>query len=81
MLRRCGVILAGLIGLVMMIVGIAGVAFGLLAFVDPQATQRADDENPFGVPPSRWVIAMQAVSFAGTGILGAWFVYRATTKV
>ena len=38
---------------ILVVLGLLGVTFGVLAIVDPVGSKAADDADPFGTPPTR----------------------------
>lgn len=47
-LRFC----SGVAGSLLILLGLLGVAFSILALIDPVGAQAADDANPLGAPPT-----------------------------
>jgi len=61
-----------IIGVVLVVAGIAGVLVGILAMVDPIGTKMADDGDPFGVPPSFLGSLLTTVVCAAVAAGGFW---------
>ena len=68
-------IIAGVAGLLLLLVGLLGSAVSLLAIIDPVGTKAADDNDPFGVPPSVLGSLLMLLIFlcvCAVGIFLAW---------
>jgi hypothetical protein len=57
-------------------VGLGIVAFTLLALLDPQGAQMANDSNPFGQPPSNAKLLKHLAVGLALVPIGAWLVAR-----
>ena len=68
------------VGILSCTLGLGIVIFALLAIVDPQDAQLANDADPLGTPPS--TVGLLLEMFVGAGFLGlgAWFVARRPRK-
>ncbi len=58
------------IGFTLLLVGAIGVMVCLVAVVDPVGTKMADDNDPFGNPPSRISSFAWAIGFGVVGACG-----------
>jgi len=54
----------------MVFISLLGVLVSLIAIADPVGTKMADDNDPFGPPPSRMGSARIVVVFLAIGALG-----------
>ena len=79
MLKSLLRVISGLVGLALIGLSLLGSGVSVIAIVDPVGTKMADDNDPFGVPPSlSQSFVMLAVCIA-IGVLGAlliWLVCR-----
>ena len=57
-------------GLWLLLAGVLGVIVCLVAIVDPVGTKMADDNDPFGNPPSRISSLAWATGFGAVGACG-----------
>lgn len=64
------------IGCLLAALGWGIVIFGLLAIIDPQGAQLANDADPFGTPPSMPSLLIQVGTGAVLLALGLWLVLR-----
>lgn len=65
-------------GLSLLLVGTIGVMVCLVAIVDPVGIKMADDNDPFGNPPSRISSLAWAIGFGVVGACGVPFLARKT---
>lgn len=63
---------------VMVAIGFVVALVGVIAVVDPAGTKAADDSDPFGTPPSRWVSA--AFTVAGLALVGGGVLFAAKSR-
>ena len=72
-------VISGFVGLALIGLSLLGSGVAVIAILDPVGTKMADDNDPFGIPPSlSQSFGMLAVSIA-IGVLGAlliWLMYR-----
>lgn len=63
-------------GILVCFVGLAGMAVGVIAILDPVGTKMADDSDPFGPPPSilgSIVITIVFALIVAGGFVMIWF--------
>ena len=59
-----------MLSLVLLLIGLLGSAVSLFAIFDPVGTQMADDNNPFGTPPSLLSSVLMLLVYLTLGIAG-----------
>src|SRR5919106_5126034 len=67
--------IAGVSGLILLLIGVLGTAGSLFEIFDPAGSKMADDADPFGPPPSllsSLVILSISICFCGAGAFLAW---------
>ena len=62
------------LGVALLAIGLVGALIGLLAVENPAGLKAADDNDPFGEPPSRLSITAVTAAFAVLGAAGVWLV-------
>jgi len=67
---------AAVFDLLLLLVGPLGSAVSMLAFIDPVWERVADDNDPFGVPPSRLSSLLIHLMFLCVGALGILLAWR-----
>jgi hypothetical protein len=68
-------IVAGLSSVILLLVGLLGSAVSVLAIIDPVGTKAADDNDPFGTPPSLLGSLLMLLIFlcvSAVGVFLAW---------
>ena len=73
-------IVAGAVGLFLLLGGLVGTAVSLLAVLDPVRTKMSDDADPFGTPPSLLISLSILLVYLGVSGLGAFLVWRSVRK-
>lgn len=58
-----------------LLIGLWGVPVSLLAIADPVGTKMADDNDPFGPPPSRAGSAVTLLVCLGLGLTGGYMIW------
>jgi hypothetical protein len=67
-------------GLGLVILGSVGMFVSILAIIDPVGTKMADDNDPFGPPPTIERSLLMLLAFVVMAILGAWLSWRGGRK-
>jgi len=69
------------IGLIISFAAVLAFAVEVIAFIDPVGSQGANDDDPFGPPPPRYVITLQALVSLLVGGLAVWLVVHHVRKL
>ena len=72
--------MSGFVGLALVGLAFLGSGLSLIAIVDPAGTKMADDNDPFGVPPSLSQSMTTFVVCVAVGILGALLIWLACRR-
>jgi hypothetical protein len=82
LVRRINVvrIIIGVFGFILLFAGLIGTPITLLFIFDPVGTQMANDNNPFGTPPSLFGSILQLLFCLSIGVVGAFLVRRSIRK-
>jgi hypothetical protein len=73
-------IIIGAFGFILLLVGLIGIPIALLAIFDPVGTQTADDNNPFGTPPSLFGSVLLLLFCLSIGVVGGFLVRKSVRK-
>jgi hypothetical protein len=73
-------IIGGISGVMLLLVGLVGSAVSLLAVLHPVGTQMADDNNPFGPPPSLFGSVLIVVFCLSVAVVGGFVVRKSVRK-
>ena len=73
-------IIAGILGLFLLLGGLVATAVGLLCIIDPVGCKMADDGDPFGTPPSLLSSLLVLLAYPGVSGIGAFLVWRSARK-
>jgi hypothetical protein len=73
-------IIAGTLGLFLLLGGLIATAFALLCIIDPVGCKMADDGDPFGAPPSLLSSLLVLLVYLGVSGVGAFLVWRSGRK-
>ena len=73
-------IIIGVFGFILLFVGLIGIPIALLAIFDPVGTQMADDNNPFGTPPSLFGSILLLLFCLSIGVVGGFLVRKSVRK-
>ena len=65
-----GRLLGVLLGILMILLGLTGTIFGVIAVLDPAGTQLSNDADPFGTPPSWQSSVALTAAYAVVGLAG-----------
>jgi hypothetical protein len=73
-------IIIGVFGFILLFVGLIGIPIALLAIFDPVGTQMADDNNPFGTPPSLFGSILLLLFCLSISVFGGFLVRKSIRK-
>jgi hypothetical protein len=73
-------IVAGVLGLFLLLGGLVATVLGLLCIIDPVGCKMADDSDPFGTPPSLLSSLSLLLVYLGVSGVGAFLVWRSVRK-
>jgi hypothetical protein len=68
------------LGLFLLVGGLVATAVALLCIIDPVGCKMADDDDPFGTPPSLLGSLSVLLVYLGVSGVGAFLVWRSVRK-
>ena len=75
-----GKVIAGTLGLFLLLGGLVATAVGLLCIIDPVGCKMADDGDPFGTPPSLLSSLLVLLAYLGLSGVGAFLIWKSVRK-